>query len=87
MSDTAGTGDSPDIGAVWARVQAGLVEGWTIDSLRCASAGLAPHQRSDDWIAIASGPDGRTREIRAADPTDALEGLLTPGAVGTVDSA
>jgi hypothetical protein len=71
---------TPDIGAVWARVQAALPEGWSIDSLRCASDGLAVEQRSDDWIAVAVGRDGQERRARAADPVAALEAL--PGAIG-----
>jgi hypothetical protein len=72
--------DTPDIGAAWSRVQAALPEGWTIDSLRCASEGLAVDQRSDDWIAVAVGPDGQERRARAADPVAALDAL--PAAIG-----
>lgn len=72
--------DTPDIGAAWARVQAALPDGWTIDSLRCASEGLAVGQRSDDWVAVAVGPGGEERRARAADPAAALDAL--PGAIG-----
>jgi hypothetical protein len=67
--------ETPDIGAAWARAQTALPDGWTIDSLRCASEGLAVEQRSDDWIAVAIGPDGAERRARAADPVAALEAL------------
>jgi hypothetical protein len=68
--------DRSDLTQVWQRVQAALPSGWTLDSLRCASEGLAPEQRSDDWIAIALGPGGEERRSRAADPIPALEGLV-----------
>lgn len=68
---------TPDIGTAWARVQAALPEGWSIDSLRCASEGLTPEQRSDDWIAVAIGPGGDERRARAADPLAALERLIS----------
>ena len=70
--------DTDDIGVVWARVQAALPDGWSVDGLRCASTGLAPEERSDDWIAIALGPDGEERASRAPDPVAALEGLVPP---------
>lgn len=70
--------DTDDIGEAWARVQAALPDGWTVDSLRCASTGMAPEERSDDWIAIALGPDGEERASRAPDPVAALEGLVPP---------
>jgi hypothetical protein len=70
--------DTPDLGEAWARTQAALPDGWTVDNLRCASTGLTPEERSDDWIAIALGPDGEERASRAADPVAALEGLVPP---------
>jgi hypothetical protein len=72
--------DMPDIGAAWSRVQDALPEGWSIDSLRCASDGLAVAQRSDDWTAVAVGPDGEERRARSADPVAALHAL--PEAIG-----
>lgn len=66
---------TPAIGAVWARVQASLPEGWSIDSLRCASEGLAVWQRSDEWVAVAVGPEGQERRARAVDAVAALEAL------------
>lgn len=51
--------------------------GWTLDSLRCASTGLAVGQRSDDWVALAVGLAGEQHEHRASDPVAALDGLVT----------
>ncbi len=67
--------DTNDLTAAWRRVQASLPEGWSLDGLRCASVGLAEDKRSDDWIAVAVGPDGQECQARAADPVAALEGL------------
>jgi hypothetical protein len=67
-----------DLTEAWRRVQARLPAGWQLDSLRCASEGLAPDLRSDDWIAVAIGPGGEERRSRAADPVAALDGLATP---------
>lgn len=67
--------DTDAVVAAWARVQTALPQGWIIDSLRCASEGLDAEQRSDDWIAVAVGPDGEERRARAADPVAALEAL------------
>ena len=58
------------------RVQTALPHGWTVDSLRCASTGLSPDERSEDWIAIALGPDGEELWSRAEDPIAALDGLV-----------
>jgi len=71
--------DPDDLGDAWRRTEAALPDGWQLDGLRCASEGLAPDQRSDDWIAVARGPDGEERQVRASDPFAALEGLLAPG--------
>jgi len=59
----------------WTRTQERLPVGWTLDSLRCASAGLHPDERSDDWIAVAVGPKGRERAHRAGDALSVLAGL------------
>ena len=64
-----------DLTAAWHEAQARLPSGWTLDSLRCASTGLAVGRRSDDWIAAAVGPEGQRRDHRAADPVSALDGL------------
>lgn len=55
-----------------------LPDGWTLDGLRCASTGLSPEERSDDWVAVAIGPVGEERASRATDPVRALEGLIPP---------
>ena len=68
--------DPDDLGDAWRRTEGGLPAGWQLDSLRCASEGLAPDQRSDDWIAVALGPDGQERRVRASDPFAALDGLV-----------
>ncbi len=60
----------------WQEAQDGLPEGWQVDSLRCASKGLAEEDRSSDWIAIAVGPAGEERMVRAADPVTALARLV-----------
>lgn len=69
------TSDNERLTDAWNRVQEELPPGWRLDGLRCASAGLAPDQRSDDWVAVAVSPDGDERSFRAADPVAALEGL------------
>lgn len=68
--------DTDDLTEAWRRTQAALPTGWQLDGLRCASEGLAPDQRSDDWVAVAFGPDGVERRSRAADPIAALAGLV-----------
>ena len=65
-----------DLTAAWQEAQARLPPGWMLDSLRCASTGLAAGQRSDDWIAVALGPGGQQRQHRASDPVSALGGLV-----------
>jgi hypothetical protein len=67
--------EPPSLGDAWAATQERLPEGWTLDSLRCASTGLAEGQRSEDWIASAIGPDAKERTGRAADPFAALDAL------------
>ena len=68
-------GDTTDLSLVWAEVEGQLPPGWRLDGLRCASTGLAPEDRSEDWVAVAIGPGDETRTCRAADPGDALRGL------------
>ena len=63
------------LATVWRQAQDRLPAGWSLDGLRCASTGLAPEQRSDDWIAVAVNGDGEERQYRASDPADALIGL------------
>ena len=69
--------DSEDLSVAWAEAQAGLPDGWTLEGLRCASTGLRPDQRSDDWIAVAVGPDSVERSARARDPIEALSALAS----------
>jgi len=61
--------------AAWTATERSLPGGWRLDGLRCASTGLGEEQRSDDWLAVAIGPDGSERSHRAADPVAALSGL------------
>ena len=68
---------SDDLSVAWAETQARLPDGWTFEGLRCASTGLSPDQRSDDWIAVAVGPDSAEREARAGDPREALAALAS----------
>lgn len=68
--------DTDALTEAWRRTERALPDGWQLDGLRCASEGLAPEQRSDDWIAVAVGPDGEERRVRASDPIAALDGLL-----------
>lgn len=60
----------------WREAEDGLPEGWHVDSLRCASAGLAEEDRSSDWIAVAVGPAGEERMVQAVDPIAALARLV-----------
>jgi len=60
---------------VWVRTEASLPLGWWIDSLRCASNGLAPHLRSDRWIAIAKGPEDETIEGEGGSADQAMANL------------
>jgi hypothetical protein len=69
--------DDKDLSAAWAEVEARLPEGWSLDALRCASTGLSPGQRSDDWIAVAVGPDSAEREACADSPLGALAALIS----------
>lgn len=63
---------SDELSAKWSETQARLPNGWKLEGLRCASASLRPEDRSDDWIAVAIGPDGQETSARAADPISAL---------------
>jgi hypothetical protein len=66
------------LAVAWRRAQEALPTGWQLDGLRCASTGLGADERSEDWIAVALGPDGEERRARAVDPVAALEGLVGP---------
>ncbi|MFV2063778.1 MAG: hypothetical protein ACC726_09740 [Chloroflexota bacterium] len=59
----------------WASTQDHLPDGWTLDSLRCASTGPSAEPRTWDWVAVAVGPSGEQRIHRATDALSALEGL------------
>jgi hypothetical protein len=69
--------DADALTRAWAAAQDRLPDTWRLDGLRCASTGLAPDQRSADWIAVAIGPGGQERSFRAPDPFAALDGLAT----------
>ncbi len=70
-----GMDDSKALTRAWREMQASLPGGWKLDSLRCASTGLSSEQRSDDWIAVVTGPNGEERSYRSSDPLAALAGL------------
>jgi hypothetical protein len=59
----------------WTELQTRLPVGWTLDSLQCASSGLARHLRSQDLVAVAIGPEGQEQRYQAGDPLTALDGL------------
>lgn len=61
----------------WADAEAKLPAGWQLDGLRCASTGLTPDKRSEEWIAVAIGPDGEERLHQAVEPASALSGLAS----------
>jgi hypothetical protein len=65
----------PRLGVIWNEVQSELAPGWHIDSLRCASIGLEPQQRSDEWIGMVVADDGRQVQSQASTPAKALRGL------------
>ncbi|HMJ81451.1 MAG TPA: hypothetical protein VK592_10430 [Candidatus Dormibacteraeota bacterium] len=64
-----------DLTTSWYAVADQLPAGWELDGLRCASSGLDSEERSDEWIAVAIGPNGDERRFRARDPVAALRGL------------
>ena len=68
--------DPSDLSRIWADTAASLPPGWELGGLRCASAGLTPEDRSEEWIAVATGPAGREVKYQAAEPREALEGLV-----------
>jgi len=69
--------DADTLTAAWTTAEATLPAGWRLDSLRCASSGLEPDQRSTDWIAVAVGPGDAERTFRARDALSALSGLAS----------
>ncbi len=68
--------DPDALSTAWLGAQHRLPNGWQLDGLRCASTGMTAEERSDDWVAVAHGPDGAKRTFQAADPIDALDGLV-----------
>jgi hypothetical protein len=68
--------DPETLADAWRRAQEQLPNAWQLDGLRCGSTGLTPEERSDDWVAVATGPDGAQRTFQAADPFDALAGVV-----------
>ena len=68
--------DPSDLSGIWADTAASLPPGWELGGLRCASTGLTPEDRSEEWIAVATGPDGLEVKHQATEPRDALEGLV-----------
>jgi hypothetical protein len=69
------TTESGDLAGTWAEIEAQLPSGWELGGLRCASTGLTPDERSEEWVAVASGPDGQEVRHQAVDPIAALKGL------------
>ena len=68
-------GANDQLRMAWARTESALPDGWQLDALLCTSTGLAPHERGDQWRAIAKGPDGQAEEAAAGDPVQALDAL------------
>jgi hypothetical protein len=64
-----------EVSLKWTALNARLPAGWTLDSLRCTSTSLRPEDRSDDWVAVALGPDGQEQRFRASDPLAPVDGL------------
>jgi hypothetical protein len=56
----------------WVEASAALPIGWRLDGLTCASRGLAPALRSEQWLARAVGPNG---EAMAAEGEGAIAAL------------
>ncbi len=68
--------EEPDpLARAWAATDAALPVGWSLDSLRCASTGLAPAARSTEWLAVAIGPGGQQRIGQGSDALAALDAL------------
>lgn len=67
--------ESSGLNRAWIEAEAALPAGWHLDSIRCASTGLAPDQRSERWLALATGPNGKTRQGDGEDAISALEAL------------
>ena len=65
-----------DLRTAWVEAHHELPDGWRLEALRCASTSLEPANRSDDWIAVAIGPEGEERTARGEDPMLALAALV-----------
>jgi len=68
--------DSQDLTRAWNEAQERLPVGWSLEGLRCASTSLSVEDRSDDWVAVATGPSREERSHRSDGPVSALEGLV-----------
>lgn len=69
-------GSVPDrLTRTWVAAQSRLPDGWMLDGLRCAAAGIADEASPDEWVATAVGPVGEMRSHHASDAVSALEGL------------
>ena len=64
-----------DLARMYRRTEAALPAGWRLEGLRCASTGLAMDQRSDEWHAVAHGPNGGELIGRGIEPAAALADL------------
>lgn len=60
----------------WAATEAAMPRPWRLDSLRCASTGLAAEERSERWVAVALDAAGHVAEAEAASPEEALDALV-----------
>jgi hypothetical protein len=67
--------DDAEIAELWARAAVTLPPGWRLDSLQCASTGIAPDQRSDDWTAVAVSSNEREVRVTDSTPIAAIERL------------
>lgn len=67
---------STDHSRVWAQAEEQLPAGWGQDGRCCASTGLAPADRVEDWAAVAIGLDGGELTYRVAEPDEESRGLM-----------
>jgi hypothetical protein len=65
-----------DLRTAWVEAGHELPEGWRLEALRCVSTSLDRTGESDDWIAVALGPEGEERTGRGEDPILALAALV-----------
>ena len=68
--------EQDEVSRAWVTTQERLPDGWTLEGLRCASGDLSVETRSDDWVAVAIGPNDEERSHQAADAVSALAGLM-----------